>query len=228
METFSALLAICAGNSPVTCEFPTQRPVTRSFDVFFDLRLNKRFSKQSWGWWFDTLSRSLWRHCNVSSRVIWRFRHTAQREQMRIIGVSKYKHLLWMRFLIVLFATPFLKAECMPLSEISGQSLTLKINHTISRVIHEIKPKWGPHQPGVFRALSNPGWIRQQWFAKYSIDIHFPRRSISNCLGVFQWGWLRWKESKTGQNRCLSVTWTGSSSWWWYPTRTLSAYIMMS
>ena len=46
METFSALLAICAGNSPVTGEFPTQRPVTRSFDVFFDLRLNKRLGKQ--------------------------------------------------------------------------------------------------------------------------------------------------------------------------------------
>ena len=40
METFSALLAICAGNSSVTGEFPAQRPVTRSFDVFFDLRLN--------------------------------------------------------------------------------------------------------------------------------------------------------------------------------------------
>ena len=36
-------------------EFPTQRPVTRSFDVFFDLRLNKRLSKQPWGWWFETL-----------------------------------------------------------------------------------------------------------------------------------------------------------------------------
>ena len=47
METFSAILAICAGNSPVPGEFPTQRPVTRSFDVFFDLRLNKRLSKQS-------------------------------------------------------------------------------------------------------------------------------------------------------------------------------------
>ena len=45
METFSALPAICAGNSPVTGEFPAQRPVTRSFDVFFDLRLNKRLSK---------------------------------------------------------------------------------------------------------------------------------------------------------------------------------------
>ena len=37
METFSALLAFCVGNSPVTGEFPTQRPVTRSFDAFFDL-----------------------------------------------------------------------------------------------------------------------------------------------------------------------------------------------
>ena len=45
METFSTLLAICAGNSPVPGEFPTQRPVTRSFDVFFDLRLNKRLSE---------------------------------------------------------------------------------------------------------------------------------------------------------------------------------------
>ena len=61
METFSALLAICAENSPV----PAQRPVTRSFEVFSELRLNKRLSKQSWGWWFETLSCSLWRHRNV-------------------------------------------------------------------------------------------------------------------------------------------------------------------
>ena len=69
METFSALLAICAGNSPVPGEFPTQRPVTRSFDVFFDLRLNKRLSKQSWDWWLETLSRPLWRHRNVMGNV---------------------------------------------------------------------------------------------------------------------------------------------------------------
>ena len=43
-------------------EFPAQRPVTRSCDVFFDLRLNKRLNKQSWGWWFETLSRPSWRH----------------------------------------------------------------------------------------------------------------------------------------------------------------------
>ena len=49
-----------------TGEFPPQRPMRRSFDGFFDLRLNKRLSKQSWGWWFETPSWWLWRHCNVS------------------------------------------------------------------------------------------------------------------------------------------------------------------
>ena len=47
METFFALLAFCVINSPVTGEFPAQRPVTGSFDVFFDLHLNKRLSRQS-------------------------------------------------------------------------------------------------------------------------------------------------------------------------------------
>ena len=47
METFPALLAICAGNSPVSDEFPAQKPVTRNFDVFFDLRPKERLSKHS-------------------------------------------------------------------------------------------------------------------------------------------------------------------------------------
>ena len=65
METFSALLAICAGNSTASGDFPTQRPVTRSFDVFFDLHPNKRLSKKPWGWWFETLLCPLWRHRNA-------------------------------------------------------------------------------------------------------------------------------------------------------------------
>ena len=73
METFSMLLAICAGNSLVPGEFPAQRPVTQSFDVFFDLCL----SKQSWGWWFETLSHPLWCHRNecvyfIASSLLWK------------------------------------------------------------------------------------------------------------------------------------------------------------
>ena len=67
---------LCAGNSPVTGEFPAQRPVTRSFDVSFDLRLNKRLSKQSWCWWFETPSRPLWRHCNDYSSIWYEKRMT--------------------------------------------------------------------------------------------------------------------------------------------------------
>ena len=52
MKTFSALLAIGVGTSPVIGDFPPQRPVTWSFGVFFDLHLNKRLSKQSLGWWY--------------------------------------------------------------------------------------------------------------------------------------------------------------------------------
>ena len=56
---------VTAGNSPIAGEFPLHRPVTRSFDVFFDLRLNKRLSKQSRRRSVETPSHSLWRHCSV-------------------------------------------------------------------------------------------------------------------------------------------------------------------
>ena len=75
METFFALLAICAWNSPVAGDFPSQRPVMWSFDVFFDMHLSKWLSKQSWGWWFETPSRTLWRHCNGTMHMTWWFRY---------------------------------------------------------------------------------------------------------------------------------------------------------
>ena len=93
METFSALLAICAGNSPVPGEFPTQRPVTWSFDVFFDLRQNKRLSKQWWGWWFKTPSRPLWRHRNevsCSDIIIMGIPKPSEKKKKNIL--YQYKH----------------------------------------------------------------------------------------------------------------------------------------
>ena len=70
METFTALLAICAGNSPVPGEFPTQRPLTRNFDVFFDLHPTRLLSKLMWGWRFETPLHPLWRHGNEKGQ--WR------------------------------------------------------------------------------------------------------------------------------------------------------------
>ena len=62
METFSALLALCAGNSLVIL---TKASDAELWCFFFDLRLNKRLSKQWWGWWFEMPSRPLWRHCST-------------------------------------------------------------------------------------------------------------------------------------------------------------------
>ena len=70
METFSSLLVLCEGNPPVTGGFPSQKPVTRSFDVFFDLRLKKWLSKQSGGRSFETPSNPLWLHCNGLTRSV--------------------------------------------------------------------------------------------------------------------------------------------------------------
>ena len=65
IETFSALLAICARNSPVIGEFLAQRPVTRGFDIFFDLCLNGWTNNGENG--FETPDGPLWRHCNGKS-----------------------------------------------------------------------------------------------------------------------------------------------------------------
>ena len=71
-ETFFPLLALCEGNIPVAGGFPSQRPVTRNFDVFLDLRLNKRLNKQSRPRWFETPSHSLWRNCN-GARILYQY-----------------------------------------------------------------------------------------------------------------------------------------------------------
>ena len=73
METFSALLVFCVGgNSMVTGEFPAQRPVMWSFDVFFYLGLKKQLSKQSRRWWFGTQSHSFWHHFKESQLLFTR------------------------------------------------------------------------------------------------------------------------------------------------------------
>ena len=87
----SALLAFCAGNSPVTGEFPTQRPVTRSFDVFFDHGPNEWLSKQWRRWWFKKPTRSLWRHCNVRALLL-----------LLSVGQSFRLSHLWFRVFVLL------------------------------------------------------------------------------------------------------------------------------
>ena len=71
-------------------DFPSQRPVTRNFDAFIDLRLNKRLSKQAWGWCMETPSRSLWRHCNdTSSHQYSIFQYEDQRSWGRLVFIME-------------------------------------------------------------------------------------------------------------------------------------------
>ena len=71
MKTFSALLAICVGNSPVTDEFPHKGQWRGALMFSLICTWKKRLRKQSWGWWFETPSRSLWCHCNGLNRCCW-------------------------------------------------------------------------------------------------------------------------------------------------------------
>ena len=101
IEALSALLALCEGNPPVTGGFPSQRPVTRGFDVSFDLRLNNRLSKQSRRWWFETPSISLWRHCDDISRT---FQGTLQES--------------WMPFVFVVWCCDLITVGCVHIPEL--------------------------------------------------------------------------------------------------------------
>ena len=74
MEAFSALLALCEGNRPVTGRFPSQRASNADLWCSFDVRLNKVLNKQSNGWWIETPWCSLWRHHNGWIRAI-RYHH---------------------------------------------------------------------------------------------------------------------------------------------------------
>ena len=92
MEAFYALLPICAGNSPMTGEFPAQSPVTRTFEAFFHLRLNTRLSEEWWGWWFETPSRPLWRHCDEVWSTSCREFYSV-RPHKRPLSISLFCHL---------------------------------------------------------------------------------------------------------------------------------------
>ena len=126
MEIFFALLAFCAGNSPVTGEFPAHRPVTRSFDIFFDPHLNKRLRKQWWGWWFETPSHPLWRHCNSCARhhpycCKYRFRFWfGSKEQWKSYmteAITHWKIIDWMNFSTFIYFNTFEYSQTLYVSQ---------------------------------------------------------------------------------------------------------------
>ena len=96
------------GDTSLTGDFPSQRPVTRSFDVFFDPRLNQQLNKQWRRWWFETPSHSLWRHCNVNT---WGWNKVA--DILQTIYSNPFSRTkitaFWIKFLTSLFVKPTYK-----------------------------------------------------------------------------------------------------------------------
>ena len=124
-------------------EFLAQRPVTRSFDVFFDLRLNKRLSKQPWGWWFETPAWSLWRHrngigynsgCYGSSNVV------------------IYANLLFDWFMVIWYIS----------------KKKFKISFVSSKIVHEMGPSlYHPYNDSYNSFRPSDAYIRRQQKGHY-------------------------------------------------------------
>ena len=148
MKTFSTLLALCAGNSPVTGEFPSQRPMTRSFDVFSDLRLNKRLNKQSWGWWFETPSRPLWRHRKdeIHPKPPWKLLQTYSTKKT-MHPVSLMKRSINPSFISRMDVVTFVTSNCRPFQwlhmNVMGSFITRNSNVFVS--CKSINCQWCDH-----------------------------------------------------------------------------------
>ena len=113
METFSASLAFCGRNSPITGELPSQRPVTRNFDVFFDVCLNKRLNKHLRRRWFETPSRAIWRHCNGDKTkvTLWKFLFKLWRHESVIFGRYNFRRISITLLILYLEFTPHFPAN---------------------------------------------------------------------------------------------------------------------
>ena len=94
-------------------------PAMRRFDVFFDLHLNKRFCKQSWGWWFETLSHPLWRHCNAIPPLfhpkLWRIIAKLFKTMESFLtgyGDSLFENIIFTRAFVVDWKSTTTKLDC--------------------------------------------------------------------------------------------------------------------
>ena len=190
MNTFSAWLAICAGNSPVTGEFPAQRPVAPSFDVLFHLGLNEWLSKQSWGWWFETPLRPLWCHSNVWSSV-WTGETNCSYEKTSKVRIWEENPPMWNSLklvqVILVWQIPVCPDQWHSIkTNIIRMWCTSRIG-TWSNSIHYLHAAFGWHNQEAWNAVSHVcGWL--------SIIHHFRgiwHQSDSFKYGNFDW-WHPW------------------------------------
>ena len=193
METFLMLLALSEGHPPVISGLLAQKPVTRSFDVFFDLRLNKQLSKQSRHQWFEMPLCSLWRYCNELP-------HFSQRPMIwcRCTHENSYS---WSR------ASESCRAT--ELQQKSEGDIKVNTNHMaaylqMKRLFHSpLAEPWG-------QAICLPSGLCKetdyQWPFKIGGNSHWSFEPIIHCkLSWIQWSWSvfngqshSWQKQLTG------------------------------
>ena len=179
-------------------EFPAQRPVTRSFDGFFDRRPNKRFSKQPWGWWFETPSWSLWRQCN--DVVMYLFD-----QRICIFSYFLPTRTLW---LIVAMSQLMCTTTLCPHRLYSvwyvrtwwREWLTMEMLSNVVTLDHDDVITWKlflrywPFALGIHRSpVNSPHKGQWHWALMFSL--------ISACIKG--WAWTKWTVLQTG-----SIRWT--------------------
>ena len=169
---------------PLTGEFPSQRPVTRSFDIFFHLLLTKRSSKQSRRWWSPTPSRLLWRHCDVI--------HSKQCGVMAFYGVGKLSD-NWFRQWLGTCANSVHYCDAI-MGTVASQITSLTIVYTtvysdadqskhqssasLAFVWGIHRDRWIPRTKGQLRGkcfhLMTSSWFKPMWLIiKRTIEIKF-------------------------------------------------------
>ena len=157
METFSALLARCAGNSPVTGEFHTQRPVTRSFDVSLVCTwINGRVNNREAG---DLRRYRAHYDVTVISILNWRRRSSAaasiiEYQCVLIIWHHRPPTSMYRQWLIACSASSHYLNQCWRLLPIKNKfqwQFSQNINHVLKTVIWKCRlqddesclQKWG-------------------------------------------------------------------------------------
>ena len=164
---FSMLLHLYEGNPLVTSGFPSQRPMTRRFNVFFDLHLNKRLIKQSRRRWFETPRCSLWRHCNV----LYLYAKELVNQWFRQTRSTVWLLMSWLlaspgaRFNIKMPSDQYRKSHCGDKTVVRSSYLHSGISYTGKMVsLYWIPPPWS----------SEPCyWICETcWFSLPSIRQH--------------------------------------------------------
>ena len=152
-------------------EFPSQRPGTCSFDVFFDLRLNKRLCKQHRRRWFETPSRSLWRHCNDTKLLVAQKRcSTVSNFEVIRAGESIMTQIERFRTLTPVLIHRWLRnnAQCLEWHK-RGALLFSDVNHQISslhgRKIDDLNPNWA--FPDYNSSLNSQ--MATEWYTKLEV-----------------------------------------------------------